>query len=128
MAAANQSATGWWLLMRSVFIAIEGPTGVGKTTVARRLAPVLDAVLMLDPIEENPFFPKLLADPGGGDSELALRVELTFLALRIAQLRRIEALLAVGSSVVTDWAMFKQPIFATTTLDTADVTRVTAMG
>lgn len=108
------------------FVAIEGPTGVGKTTLAGRLAPALDAILMLDPFEENPFLPQLLADPKDGDPELVLRVELTFLALRIAQLRRIEDLLATGSTVVADWALQKQPIFAATTLDTADTARVVA--
>jgi deoxyadenosine/deoxycytidine kinase len=86
-----------------------------------KLSTVLDATPMLDPFEQNPFLSQLLA--GGApaeEPELALRVELTFLALRIAQLRRIDAVLAAGRGVVTDWALFKQPIFAATTLDPAD--------
>lgn len=112
--------------MRSILIAVEGPTGIGKTTVARRIAPMLDAELVLDPFEDNPFLPQLPADPRTGGSELALQVELTFLALRVAQLRRVESMLAGGSTVVADWALLKQPIFAETTLDTADATRVAA--
>jgi deoxyadenosine/deoxycytidine kinase len=109
----------------AAFVAIEGPTGAGKTTLATRLAAVLDAVPMLDPFEQNPFLPRLLA--GGApaeEPELALRVELTFLSLRIAQLRRIDAMLAAGRGVVTDWALLKQPIFAATTLDPADTAGV----
>jgi hypothetical protein len=57
---------------------------------------------------------------------LALRVELTFLALRVAQLRHIDAVLAAGRCVLADWAMLKQPIFAATTLDPADTARLAA--
>lgn len=51
-------------------MAIEGPTGVDKTTLARRLVSVLDARLMLDPFEDHPFLPQHLADPVGGEPEL----------------------------------------------------------
>lgn len=94
--------------------------------MARRLAPVLDATLVLDPFADNPFLAQLLTDPEARESELALRVELTFLSLRVAQLRRIETALAAGSTVVADWAPLKQSIFAGTTLDAADATRVAA--
>jgi deoxyguanosine kinase len=94
--------------------------------MARRLAHVLDATLALDPFADNPFLPQLLADPEARTPELALRVELTFLSLRLAQLRHIEATLAAGRTVVADWALLKQSIFAGTTLDAGDATRVAA--
>lgn len=113
--------------MSGVFIAIEGPTGVGKTTLAGRLAVALGASVALDPFEDNPFLPRLRStrrpDP---DRALALQVELTFLGLRIAQLRQIVGILDVGRSMVADWALLKQPIFAATTLDAADTGRIAA--
>lgn len=125
-AAREDPRKRWWAMMSATFIAVEGPTGVGKTTLATRLASVLDATLTLDPFKENPFLPQLLRGAPGQDGELALRVELTFLALRVAQLRRIEGMLAAGRKVVADWALLKQPIFAATTLDPADAARVAA--
>lgn len=110
--------------MNGVFIVIEGPTGAGKTTLATRLADVMGAVAVLDPFEANPFLPLLLA--GGSTESLALQVELTFLALRVAQLREIAGLLAEGQAVAADWALMKQPIFARVTLPAEDADRVAA--
>lgn len=111
--------------MSGFFCAVEGPTGVGKTTLATRLARELDAVAMFDPFDANPFLaPQLTAERP--DEALTLRVELTFFALRVAQLRDIDAMLAAGRTVIADWAMLKQPIFAATTLGPADAARVAA--
>ena len=38
-----------------LYIAVEGPIGVGKTTLTRRLQERLDATLFLEIVEENPF-------------------------------------------------------------------------
>lgn len=111
--------------MSASFVAVEGPTGVGKTTLAARLAVALDAVAMFDPFDTNPFLAALLT-ADRHDEAMALRVELTFFALRIAQLREIDALLAGGRTVVADWTLLKQPLFAATTLGPADVARVAA--
>ena len=40
------------------FIAIEGPIGVGKTTLARKLAEYYQAELLLEGAEQNPFLPR----------------------------------------------------------------------
>ncbi|MGI8446687.1 MAG: deoxynucleoside kinase [Streptosporangiaceae bacterium] len=111
--------------MSAAYVAIEGPTGAGKTTLATRLAPALNAAVVLDPFEANPFLPHLLTSAQRAPA-LALRAELTFFALRVAQLREIAALLASGRSVVADWALLKQPIFAATTLAPADAARIAA--
>jgi deoxyguanosine kinase len=109
---------------RPALVAIEGPTGVGKTTLAARLAAALRATLVLDPFADNPFLPALLARGSEATRAEALRVELTFLALRVAQLRDVAKDLAAGRTVVADWALMKQAIFAATTLDPADAERV----
>jgi deoxyadenosine/deoxycytidine kinase len=111
--------------MNAIFVAVEGPTGAGKTALATRLALVLGAQAMFDPFEANPFLSQLLSGEQG-DTELALRAELTFFALRIAQLHHIAGLLAAGRGVVSDWALLKQPIFAATTLDPGNAARVAA--
>jgi len=110
--------------MSAVFIAVEGPTGVGKTTLTGRLATELGATAVFDPFDANPFLPQLLTT-ARRDEVLGLRVELTFFALRIAQLREVAVLLTAGTSVVADWALLKHPIFAATTLHPGDVARIT---
>jgi deoxyguanosine kinase len=110
-----RTTAGWYL-------AIEGATGVGKTTLAKRLAPALNAVLFLDPFERNPFLTQL----GGGRNDDWLVAELAFLGLRIAQLRQIETSLRTGVVVVADWALAKTRMFPRTTLAPADADRVEA--
>jgi deoxyguanosine kinase len=87
-------------VMSGMFIAIEGPTGVGKTTLAAHLAPALNACTMLDPFDANPFFREWVtaAHPR---AELVLRAELMFVALRVAQLREIASQLTAGCCVVS---------------------------
>lgn len=107
------------------FVAIEGPTGVGKSTLAAFLGHRLNANIFFDPFEANPFLDELYA-AGRAGPELALRVELTFLGLRLAQLRHIAEVLALGGTVITDWHLIKQPIFAATTCTTVDTELIAA--
>jgi hypothetical protein len=112
-------ARGWYL-------AIEGPTGVGKTTLAGRLAPLLAADLFLDPFDANPFLTQITGDRQPPGSDMALVAELTFLALRVAELRRIHAALCSGRNVIADWALAKTMVFPRTTLPAGDAERIEA--
>ena len=62
--AAPDGPVGWEAMVMASgwYLAIEGATGAGKTTLAKRLAPALTAVLFLDPFGRNPFLTQLAAD------------------------------------------------------------------
>ena len=57
------------------YIAIDGPIGVGKTTLAKRLAEDLNGQTILEQTEENPFIEKFYQDP----EKMALPTQLCFL-------------------------------------------------
>ena len=65
------------------FIAIEGNIGAGKTTLAHLLAKQLDARLVLEEFEDNPFLPKFYENP----QQYAFPLELFFMAERYKQLK-----------------------------------------
>jgi deoxyadenosine/deoxycytidine kinase len=73
---------------RRLFIAIEGTTGVGNSTLAAFLAHRLNAGIFFGPFEANPFLPELYAAGHLASPELALRVELTIKELHLNELSR----------------------------------------
>jgi deoxyguanosine kinase len=114
-----------WPSARRFFIAVEGPTGVGKTTLVNRLSGLVDATAFLDRFDANPFLAPLYAASTPQEAgALGLLTELTFVALRVVQLREIRSQLAAGGCVLADWAMIKHAAFAAATLDPADRDRV----
>ncbi len=119
MAEREVPATGW-------FVAIEGATGCGKSTLARRLAGPLDAQVSSDPFDRNPFLVQLAGTVDGRGEDIALVTELTFLALRVGELRRISALVGAGGRVVADWALVKTRVFPRLTLTPCDADRIEA--
>ena len=78
----------------SRFIVIEGPIGVGKTSLARRLAESLGGDLVLEQADQNPFLERFYRDPQGA----ALPTQLHFLFQRAQQLaaRQIRRGVPVG--------------------------------
>ncbi|MDM8127404.1 deoxynucleoside kinase [Paraclostridium benzoelyticum] len=99
---------------RGVFIAIEGPIGVGKTTLANILNNHFNCILLREIVEENPFLSKFYTDI----KEYALQTESFFLFNRIKQLEDAEKnLLSQGTNVVSDYHIIKNLIFAGITLD-----------
>ncbi|MEG1409228.1 MAG: deoxynucleoside kinase [Terrisporobacter sp.] len=99
---------------RGVFIAIEGPIGVGKTTLANILNDHFNYTLLREIVEENPFLSKFYTDI----KEYALQTEAFFLFNRIKQLEDTEKnILIEGKGVISDYHIIKNLIFAGITLD-----------
>lgn len=92
--------------MNKKYIAIEGPIGVGKSSLTRRLASTFGYQLLLERPDQNPFLERFYNSP----KRYALHTQLFFLFQRIEQLRQAEPLFMQG--VVADFMLQKDPIFA----------------
>ncbi|MDP6436987.1 MAG: deoxynucleoside kinase [Gammaproteobacteria bacterium] len=97
----------------SRYIAIEGPIGVGKTSLARRLADHLDGELVLEEAAANPFLERFYQDPRGA----ALPAQLFFMFQRVRQLEQLSQADMFSDIRVSDFVMAKDRLFAQTTLD-----------
>jgi deoxyguanosine kinase len=98
--------------MRYSYMAVEGLIGAGKTTLARRLAQHHGARLVLEEFEENPFLPRFYEEP----ERYAFSVELSFLAQRYHQLKRVTEQDLFTPYTVADYSLGKSLIFASVTL------------
>jgi deoxyguanosine kinase len=94
------------------YIAIEGPIGVGKTSLARRLAETLEFELVLERAEENPFLERFYRDPGAN----ALPTQLHFLFQRARQAQEMRQADLFAGGRVADFLLEKDRIFARLTL------------
>lgn len=94
-------------------IAVEGPIGVGKTTLARRLAEALQYPLLLEPATENPFLDRFYLQ----GRRHALPTQLFFLLHRARQMADLSRDDLVGTTLVSDFMMEKDDLFARLTLD-----------
>jgi deoxyadenosine/deoxycytidine kinase len=93
-------------------IAVEGPIGAGKTSLARRLAERLGADLLLEQPGENPFLARFYQDM----ARYALPTQLFFLFQRARQLEPLAQPDMFGRPVVADFLLDKDPLFARITL------------
>ena len=95
------------------YIAIEGPIGAGKTSLARRLAEHTGAELMLEQPENNPFLAGFYQDSG----RWALAAQLFFLFQRVNQLAGLKQLDMFARPTVADFLFDKDPLFARVNLN-----------
>ena len=95
------------------FIAIEGPIGVGKTSLAKKLSAHFDFHLLKEIVEENPFLGKFYDDI----EAWSFQTEMFFLCNRFKQLGDIETdYLHKQKPVIADYHISKNMIFARRTL------------
>jgi len=94
------------------YIAIEGPIGVGKTSLARRLAKTFQSDLLLEGAAENPFLERFYNDP----KNAALPTQLFFLFQRAQQIRDIRQNDMFSPVRIADFLIEKDRLFAELTL------------
>jgi len=95
------------------FIAVEGPIGAGKTSLALKLSEHYRFHLLEEIVDENPFLSKFYEDI----DEWSFQTEMFFLCNRFKQLEDLyENQLSKGYSVVSDYHIFKNHLFAKQTL------------
>lgn len=95
------------------YIAVEGPIGAGKTSLARRLAETFGSELVLEEPERNPFLERFYRDPRGA----ALPTQLYFLFQRARQIQQMRQTDLFQPQRVADFLLDKDPLFARVNLD-----------
>ena len=104
-------------------IAIEGPIGVGKSSLARRLALYLNAETLLEQPEENPFLDRYYDDAPG----YAFQTQLFFLFQRLRQVRELAQPGMFTQPVVSDFMFAKDALFARVNLSDEEYRLYTQM-
>lgn len=94
------------------YIAVEGPIGAGKTSLARKLSDAFEAELMLEDPDSNPFLPLFYDDP----ERHALATQIFFLFQRVDQVRALRQTDLFRRPTVADFCFDKDLLFARLTL------------
>lgn len=90
------------------YIAVEGPIGVGKTTLARILHEELHGEILLEVFEENPFLGDFYADR----ARYAFQTQIFFLLSRYRQQHEAVAQLLMRGPLISDYLFAKDHLFA----------------
>jgi len=101
------------LMEQPEFIVVEGPIGVGKTTLAKKLAQSFGSELLLEGAAENPFMSRFYENPRAA----ALSTQLFFLLQRTRQMQEIRQADMFSPVRIADFLMEKDRLFAELTLD-----------
>ena len=95
------------------YVVVEGPIGVGKTSLARRLAKSFGSELVLEQGDENPFLERFYKNPRAA----AFQTQLYFLCQRSRQLQDLRQADLFERVRVADYLLDKDRLFARLTLD-----------
>ena len=95
------------------YLAIEGPIGVGKTSLARRLADAFGSKVLLEQPEENPFLDRFYQ----ARARFALPTQLFFLFQRARQIQQLKQGDMFRPGCVADFLLDKDSLFARVNLD-----------
>ena len=99
------------------YIVVEGPIGVGKTTLANKLARSFGSDLLLEGADENPFLETFYDNP----RVAALPTQMFFLLQRARQLKAMKQEDMFNPVRVADFVIEKDRLFAELTLDTDEL-------
>ena len=99
--------------LTSKYIIIEGPIGVGKTSLSNKLALEWDADLVLENVDDNPFLSKFYKNP----REVSLQTQLYFLLTRTRQVQAFKQQDIFSNTRVSDFMLQKDRLFAQVTLN-----------
>lgn len=98
------------------YIVVEGPIGVGKTSLARRLAESFASDLLLEGADDNPFLERYYQNP----RDAAFATQMYFLMQRAEQLRQLRQSDLFSVTRVADFLFEKDRLFAQLTLQTEE--------
>ena len=90
------------------YIVVEGPIGVGKTSLAQRLAEHIGADILLEKPQENPFLERFYQDP----QRHAMATQLFFLFQRVNEVRDQAQMDLFNTRTVSDYLFDKDTLFA----------------
>ena len=99
--------------MHAKYIVIEGPIGVGKTSLAQLLAKELNSRLFLERVEDNPFLARFYQDR----HQFAFQTQIFFLLSRYRQLETLKQQDLFSTTTLSDYFMPKDRIFAALNLE-----------